>query len=146
MKLTYETGVATMIQFVVLAFLNIASQANSVVTTCRHDGGNCVSNLIVSLLFYLLIAGWFGAVWLLGLLAQNRRSKRLAQLLILAELAIMGIAYANTKLHGDILSRITSLCAIALALWVITLAFRLMRAKGGRVVSHRRTRQRRHGI
>jgi len=144
MKLTYETGIATFIQFILLVFLNIANGANSVVTTCHKDSSNCVSNLIVSLIFFLLVAIWFMCVWLLGYTAQQRRSKRLAQLLIVVEVLILLTALFNARHHTDLLSFATSLIDIALAIWVITLAFRLMRSGGGRVVSKsgQRPRQR----
>ena len=142
MKLTYQTGVATLIQFITLSLLGIANGANSVVTTCRHDGTNCVSNLIVSLIFFILTAAWFGAVWILGYTAQERRSRRLAQLLICAEAFIALIAFFNAKHHNDILSLATSLLDLVLAVWIITLAFRLMLAGGNRVVPRSRSRSR----
>lgn len=144
MKLTYETATATTIQFIVLGLLNIATGVDSVVTTCAHDRADCVSNIIVSLLFYLLIVGWFGMVLALGYLAQERRGKRLAQLLIMAEFAILLVATFNVKLnlkyHNGLLSLITSLLDIALAIWIITLAYRLMRAGGKRITSRKRRR------
>ncbi len=142
MKLTYETAIATFIQFIILSFLGIANGLNSVVTTCRHSSSDCVSNLIVSLIFFILTAVWFGAIWLLGFIAQDRRSKRLAQLLICAECLIALVALFNAKHHTDILSLFTSVIDLVLAIWVIILAYRLMRAGGGRVVSHQRPRRR----
>ncbi|HVA10961.1 MAG TPA: hypothetical protein VNG32_02220 [Candidatus Dormibacteraeota bacterium] len=144
MRLTYQTGIATFIQFITLSLLGIANGANSVVTTCRHDSTNCVSNLIVSLIFFLLTAAWFGVVWVLGYTAQERRSRRLAQLLIAAEGFIALIALFNAKHHTDLLSLATSLLDLCLAVWIIILAFRLMRAGGARVVARPRVRKR-HG-
>jgi drug/metabolite transporter (DMT)-like permease len=144
-KLTYQTAVATLIQFITLSFLGIANGLNSIVTTCRHDGHDCTSNLIVSIIFFILTALWFGAVWILGTLAQERRSKRLALLLIGAELLIAMVAYFNARHHTDALGLATSLIDLALALWIITLALRLVRAKGERITSssgQRRRRQR----
>jgi uncharacterized membrane protein len=138
MKLTYQTAVATLIQFILLSFLGIANGLNSVVSTCRHDGTDCVSNTLVSLIFFILTALWFGAVWLLAYTAQHRRSRRLAQLLIVAELLIALIALFNAKHNTDALSLATSLIDLALAIWIITLAFRLMRSKGKRITKRRR--------
>jgi drug/metabolite transporter (DMT)-like permease len=142
-KLTYQTAVATLIQFITLSFLGIANAMNSIVTTCRHDGHDCISNLIVSIIFFILTALWFGCVWILGTLAQERRSKRLALLLIGAEGIIAMIAYFNARHHTDALSLATSLIDLALALWIITLAFRLVRAKGERITSGSGQRRRR---
>jgi len=142
MKLTYQTGIATFIQFVILSLLGIANGFNSVISTCRHDSTNCVSNLIVSLIFFILTVAWFGAVWVLGYMAQERRNRRLAQLLICAEGLIALIALFNAKHHTDFLSLLTSMLDLGLAIWIVVLAFRLMRAGGGRVVSRQRARRR----
>ncbi len=142
-KLTYQTAIACLIQFIILSFLGIANGLNSVVTTCRHTGSDCVSNLIVSIIFFILTAAWFAAIWLLGYLAQERRSRRLAQLLIMAEVLIALIALFNARHHTDLLSLLTSLIDLALAIWIVTLAFRLMRSGGGRVVTKQRARRRR---
>lgn len=143
MTLTYQTSVATLIQFITLSFLGIANGLNSVVTTCRSETGDCMSNLLVSIIFFIITAVWFGLIWVLGWAAQNRRSKRLAQLLICAEVLIAMVAYFNAKNHPDKLSLFTSVVDLALALWIIYLAFRLMRAGGGRIVARQRTRRRR---
>lgn len=152
MKLKYETGVATLIQLVVLVFLNIATGLTSVVSVCHSDGTNCVSNLLVSLIIFLLISVGFGFVWILGYAAQDRRSKALARMLVLVEafiaLAAFVFTYFNFKTfehkHSGVLSLITSLIALILALWIVTLAFRLSRADGGRIMTTQRSRQRRH--
>ncbi len=145
MKFTYETGIATLVQFVALSFLGIANGLNSVVTTC-HSGKDCVSNLLVSIIFFILTAVWFGCVWLLGYFAQHKRSKRLAQLLICAEALIGLVAAFNAKHHTDVLGLTTSLADLVLAIWVISLAFRLMRADGKRITNRPRQRHRRHTI
>ncbi len=141
MKITYQTSIATFIQFIILSLLGIANGANSVVTTCRHDSTNCVSNLIVSLIFFILTALWFGAIWILGSIAQERRSRRLAQLLIAAEAGIALVAYFNAKHHNNILDLTTSVLDLGLAVWVILLSYRLMRLGGGRAVVRRRRKQ-----
>ena len=142
MKLTYQTAVATLIQFITLSFLGIANALDSIITTCIHQKSECVSNLIVSIIFFILTAAWFGLVWLLGYAAQERRSKRLAQLLICAEGFIALIAFFNAHHHTDILGLLTSLVDLLLAGWIIVLAFRLMRSNGGRVVARSRARRR----
>jgi hypothetical protein len=145
MKLTYETGTATLIQFIVLSLLNIAATLTSIVTTCHHQGANCVGNLLSSIVFYILVVVWFGTVTILGFAAQQKRSRRLAQLLIAAEGLIGLVALFNLKLglhyHNGYLSLITSAADLLLSVWIITLAFRLMKAGGGRVVVSRARRR-----
>ncbi len=146
MKLKYHTAIATFIQFITLSLLNIANGLNSIVTTCRTTETDCVSNSLVSVIFFILATGWFAFIWVLGYLAQERRSKRLAQALIAAEGLIALIAYFNARHHTDWLSLATSLIDLLLAIWIIILAFRLMRAGGGRITSRKRHRQRNHPV
>ena len=142
MHFRYQTAIATLIQFITLTVLGFANGVDSVVTTCHNSSGDCVSNMLVSMIFFILTALWFAAVWILGSAAQERRNKRLAQALIAAEVLIALVAAFNAKHHTDWLGLITSLIDIALAIWVITLAYRLMCSNGGRVVAKPRTRHR----
>jgi hypothetical protein len=134
MKLTYETGTATLIQFLVLGLLNLANGLNSVVTTC-HKGDGCVNGVITSSIFYMLEVAWFGIIFALAWMAQERRSKMLARLLICAEGLVVLVALFSVRHHNDVLSLLTSIIDLLLALWVITLAFRLMRVGNARAVS-----------
>jgi hypothetical protein len=150
MRLKYQTAVATLIQFIVLSLLNLANGSVSIVTTCRHDSSNCVANLLSSAVFYILAVGWFGLLLAVGYLAQEQRNKRLAQALIAGELLTTLVACFNVKLdlgsHTSLLSLslLTSLADILLALWAISLAYRLMRAGGRRITSTARSRNRKH--
>lgn len=137
MKLTYQTATATLIQFITLSFLGMANGLNSVTTTCRHTGKDCISNLIVSIIFFMLTALWFGIIWSVGYMAEQRRSKLLARLLIAMELLVAVVAFFNARHHTDILSLLTSLVDLALAVWIITLAVRLMRSGGKRITRPR---------
>lgn len=143
MKLTYQTGVATLIQLIAGSLLGLANQANSAATTCRA-GEDCIVNILLAIIFFMLTACWFGAVWMLGYWAQERRSGRLAFMLIGAEGLITLVALFNAKGHTDILSLATSIIDIILALWIISLALRLVRSGGKRITSSQRSR-RRHG-
>jgi hypothetical protein len=150
-KLTYQTGIATFIQFLALSFLTLASQLVSVVTTCHKDGSNCISNLITSTILYILVAVVFGSIWLIGSGAQSRRSRRLAQLLICTEgfIGLVALFSLKLSLHGkNVIGIVASSGILALAVWIIILAFRLMRSGGGRVVTQggNRRRQRKHTI
>ncbi|HVA11537.1 MAG TPA: hypothetical protein VNG32_05250 [Candidatus Dormibacteraeota bacterium] len=143
MRLTYETGTAAMIQFIVLGVLNIGTALQSIITTCSHSGGDCVGNLLSSVIYYVLIVGWFGVILLLGFAAQEGRNKRLALSVICAELAVFVVAGYNIKLdhfgfHNGILSLVTSCVDVLLSIWVITIAYRLTKSSGGRVVKRQR--------
>ena len=141
MKLKYETGIATLIQFIIISFLNIATGANSVISTCSKSGtSDCITNLLTSVVYFLLLTAWFGGLWVLGYAAQDRRSKRFAQALIAAEGLVALIALFNAKHHPDFIGLVTSLADLLLALWIIVLAFRLMQAGGKRITIGRRRR------
>lgn len=147
MKLTYQTGIATLIQFLVLSLLTLVSQLVSAVSSCHKDGGNCITNVITSIIFYILVAVAFGTIWLIGYAAQSRRSKRLTQLLICIEgvIALGALFSIKVSVHqasSNIFVLIVSFAILLLAVWIISLAFRLMRAGGGRVVTRQRGRRR----
>jgi hypothetical protein len=137
MRLTYETGIATLIQFIVLAFLNIIDAIYSVIDTCAHSGGSCATNALSSVVFYILIVVWFGFIVGLGFATQSKRSSRYAKFLILAELSVFLVAAYNIKLgiryHNGALSLFTSLIDLIMSVWIMTLAYRLMKSGGARV-------------
>jgi hypothetical protein len=135
MRLRYETGTATLIQFAVVTILGFINQIVSIISTCVKHDGDCVSNSLVSLILVILIAIWLGFISALGYAAQDKRSKRLAQFLIGAEGLNVMISLFNAKHFPNTLGLITSVIDCALAAWVIILAWRLMRADGGRIVS-----------
>lgn len=143
MRLYYRTAIATFIQFVSLSLLGIANGLDSIVTTCSARGSDCVSNVIVSLLFFILTVFWFASIWVLGYSAQERRSRRLAYALIAVEAAVIIVASFNAKHHTNLLSLLTSIVDISLAVWVIVLAFRLSRSRGGRIMARDKAQRRR---
>ena len=142
MKLTYETGIATFTQFVALSLLNIVTQTSSIITTCHTKGESCLTNSLSSIAYFLLIVVWFAIVWQLGYFAQKRRSRRLCLLLIAVEFMVLVVSISNARHHNDVLGLVTSLVDTLLAIWVITLSVRLLRARGGRIVASERSRRR----
>jgi hypothetical protein len=142
MALKYETGIATIAQLIIMTALNFVNGAFTSVQSCTNGGNDCVSNVILNLLFFMLITGWFAFLWILGYTAQDRRSRRMAQILLVAEVLVVLVSLVDARHYPNILGLITSLADAALAAWVALLAFRLMRAKGGRVRSLSRPRRR----
>lgn len=140
MAIKYQTGVSTLIQFLSVTFLNLIALFTTSIGGCIKRPGDCVGDVTLNLLYFLVLSAWFAFIWLLGYTAQDRRSKRLAQLLIAAETIIFLAALLDIKHHNDILGLITSLVDASLAAWTILLAYRLMRAGGGRVTSRARRR------
>ncbi len=133
-KLKYETGIATTVQLIVVTIFNIINGTASSIDQCTNNSGNCVSNIVLSLLYFLVLSVGFFVLWLIGMEAQDKRSKRLAQLLILGELAIAGISIFDlTHQDPSITGRMSSFVDGIFSIWVIILAVHLLRAKGGRV-------------
>lgn len=147
MKLRYETGIAALIQFSVVTILFIINSLASIISTCvKHD--ECFSNTISSLASVVFLAVWLGFVAVIGYAAQDRRSKRLAQMLICFEAINVLISLFDLRHPPNFFGLLTSMIDLALALWVILLAWRLMRADGGRITrsvvpsGHSRARRR----
>lgn len=145
MKLTYQTGIATLIQLIVLSALTFISQIFSVVDTCTKDDGNCLGNLATSIILYLLVAIVFGSIWLIGLGAQHQRSKFWAWLLVCIEGFIALVSLFSIKLslhtHKNILGITASLAIFAISVWTITLAYRVTRFENRRISGGRRRRR-----
>ncbi len=145
MRLTYETGVATLVQFIIASLFILVSQIGSTAASCLKDHGNCVVNTITAIIFFIVVSVVFGAIWIIGYAAQDRRSRRLSRLLICAEGFIGLLALFSLKLNlhtHSIPGFVASIGALVMSIWILTLAFRLMRAGNSRVVSRQRPRQR----
>jgi len=136
-KLPHETGSATTIQFITVTGLNLISSGYSTVQKCTTPGnGSCIGSMIPNLFLFIALAIMFGVIWLIGFIVQDRRSTKVAILLILAELLVLIIGlfdlmHNKTSIFGILLSLVEILSAI----WIIYLASRLIRARGGRVRS-----------
>ncbi len=144
MKIKFETGTATLVQFIALSLLGILNALNSIISTCHSAADECVTNAMLSTIFFMITVFFFAVIWVLGYTVQDRRSKRLAQLLIMVELLIMIVALFNARHHTDILSLFTSVLDFGLAIWVIVSAAILIKYGGKRIVTHRqRPRKRR---
>lgn len=140
MHIKYQTGVTTLAQFVSMAILNLVSMIASSVHSCVKSGSECVGDVTINLLYFLVLAAWFGFVWVLGYAAQDRRSKRIAQVLIIAEVVILLAALLDARHFPNILGLVTSVLDAAFAVWTIVLAWRLIRSNGARVTTTRRRR------
>lgn len=144
MRLTHQTGVSTFIQFLLLSFLALGSQLFSAVSTCHSDSVNCVSNLITSIIFYIVVAVIFGGIWLIGFAAQSSRNKWLTRLLICIEAFIaLGTLFSlKLSLHNkpkNVFAVIAEFVILVVAVWTITLAVQLLQSQGKRISRRRRS-------
>lgn len=145
MRLRYETGVATLIQLVIMMALYVASGVVSIVADCIGNGApECVSNGLVSLILILLQAIWFSFLAAVGYAAQDKRSRKLAGLLIMAQFITLFVSLFEVKQStNNIFILVINLVGVILAGWVIYLGYRLVKAKGGRITSSARSRRKR---
>lgn len=144
MRLTYQTGVATLIQFILVSFFTLGSQTVSTISDCSKDGSNCIIKVITAIVFYIVVAVFFGIIWILGYTAQTRRSKRWTQLLICSEGFVFLLAAFSLKLNLHSRSTsgaVASFFMLVMTTWILSLAFRLLRSGGARV-TRQRTRPR----
>jgi hypothetical protein len=139
MRIRYETGIVTLVQFIVMSLLSLANSLNSIISTCVSGTGQCIENMIPSIILFILIAVWFAFIWVLGYTVQERRGRKLPAVLICAEGAIALIALFSIMHHVDALSLITSMIDLAFAVVVGLLALRIFIA-GERRVGSRRSR------
>lgn len=138
MQIRYETSVATLVQFLVGTALTFLTGATSIIGGCRSGGGaDCVSNAFVSLLFVILVVVVYGFLFGLGYVAQERRSSRLALLLIGAEAFAALIFLFDARQAPGLVDKATNAVSFLIAAWVIFVAFNLYRAKGARIVKVR---------
>ncbi len=134
LKLKYETGVAASIQFVIVTVMNFIDGVSGSIHQCTSNRSSCTSNIVLALIYFVVISVCFGILMLAGFAAQDRRSKRISQLLIIGEVLVLLISlYGLTHQNYSLIGRINSLVDGITALWVSALAFKLMRAKGGRI-------------
>jgi hypothetical protein len=139
MRLRYETGTATLIQFGVVTLLGLMTQVIGIVKSCLEDSSQCVGDSMLSLVFVILMAAWLGIVSVIGYAAQDKRSRKIATVLIGCEVLILGVASFNAQHSTVLFDKLTSVVDAAIAIWIIVLAFRLVRAGSSRIVARQRT-------
>ena len=137
LKLKYETGIAATIQFIALTILDFISGVSTSVTQCVNGSGSCAGDVALAIFYFIVITVLFGILWLAGFAAQDRRSRRIAQALILAEgfVFLVGL-YDFTKHRHSLIGSLISLVEIITSVWIAWLALRIILARGGRVRRH----------
>lgn len=142
MHIRYETGIATLVQFIVTAGLSFVSGLASVISGCTSGANaDCVTNAFVSLVLIMLTVAALAVIAVLGYVAQARRSVRLAWLLMLIEAGTALIYLFDAKQSPALIERITNFIALLIALWVGIVAWQLSRLRGGRAVKPRARRR-----
>lgn len=134
MKLQYQTATATFIQLAVMTLLIVIGGIKDVASNCENSM-ECVTNSFLWIIIIFILAGWYLTLFAIGYFAQERRSHRLARLLIAGELFTVFVALMLVKNPSSIYSGVSAGVALALGLWIILLAWRLNKARGGRITA-----------
>lgn len=147
MRLRYETGTATLIHFIVMMLFAFVNTIMDIIDKCKDSPpSSCLQDSGISLIYVLLLAGWFGFLCVLGYAAQQNRNPKIAFTLMGAEAMVLLIALFNVQhYNGEAntpLEFLNSIVDAAFAAWIILLAFRLTRARGGRITAKGRARKR----
>jgi len=127
MKIRYQTGTATIVQLVVMLLLNFATALQAIITSCVHHD-SCVSGIVINFLFLIVLAVWLMLLAALGYMAENRRSRKFALVLLAGEALVAVVTFFNIRHFPNILGLITSIVDFSMAIWVIILAYRLRKS------------------
>ena len=139
--LRYQTGTASLIQLAVVVFLVVINNLVTLVGACSNSN-ECAMTALFSMIFIVMTAIWFFVLSAIGYAAQERRSRKLAFLLIAGQLATIGIAYGFLKHPANWFGGLSAFVVLVVAVWIIVLAWRLAQARGGRVVARTSARPR----
>lgn len=140
MKLRYNTGQATIVQFIAVMLLGFVSSTISLFQAVDSEGsGSFATNLLLTVFILILQAVWLGFICVVGFAAQDKRNRSLALLLIGLEGINLVVAFMNIRHPGNPVAFLASLTHILIALYIIWLAYEIYRARGKRIVSRTRT-------
>lgn len=122
-------------QFAVVTIFGLLTQLGPAIGDCVKSRGDCTNEVMSSLLYVVLLGVWLIFVSVIGYAAQDRRNRRMAQLLIACEGFIGLISLFNARHFPSILGLISSLVNFGFAVLAIYLAWNIIRSGGGRIVS-----------
>ncbi len=130
----YQTSTATFVQLAVMTLLVIMGGIADVAKNCEN-ASECLTNSFLWIVIAFMIACWYAVLFAIGYFAQEKRSYKLARILILGELFTAFVALMFLRTPSSLLGVITSGAAIVLALWAIVLAYRIYKARGSRITT-----------
>lgn len=136
MTLRYQTATATFVQLAVMTLLVIVGGIMDVAKNCENSS-ECVVNSFLWIIIAFMLAGWYAVLFAIGYFAQEKRSYKLARLLIAGELFTAFISLMLIRNPSSHYSRFGALIALLLAVWVMVLAWRIYKARGSRITTAR---------
>lgn len=140
MKLRYNTGQATVLQFIVVMLFGFVTNTISIIQAMgREESGSFATNLLLTVVILIFQAVWLGFICVVGFAAQDKRNRSLALLLIALEAASFVVALFNLRHPGNAVAFVASLSHMIIAAYVAWLAFEIYRARGKRIVSRTRS-------
>jgi hypothetical protein len=142
MRLHYQTGTASFIQLAAVMFLIVINNVMAFILACTQASSECAITAMFSLIFIIMAGFWFFGLSALGYAAEERRSSKLAYALIVGQLMTIAAAFGFFQHPSNWFGALSALVVMVFSAWVILLAWRLSRAKGGRIVYRPRKRLR----
>lgn len=141
MLLRTHTSLATFIQLAVMTLLVVVGGLMDVIKNCESSN-ECVTNSFLWIIIAFMLAIWYFGLFGLGYLTHEKRSRRLAKFLIAGELFTFFVALMFMKNPSSTYSAVGAGVALFFAAWIILLAWRVYKAKGGRITNTKATNTR----
>lgn len=134
MTLRYQTATVTFIQLAIMTLLVVVGGIMDVIKNCENST-ECVTNSFLWIIIAFMLACWYAALFAIGYFTQEKRSYKLARLLIAGELFTAFVALMLAKNPSSTYSRVGALVALFFAVWTIVLAWRIYKARGSRITT-----------
>ena len=123
-------------QLIGVVLLVIINNIIILIESCK-SAPECAAAAMFSLFFVVSTAVWFGFLSMIGYKAEEQRSHKAAYALIVGEVATAAAAYGFFSNPGGFFGKLSAFLVLVSCGWVVYLAWRLARARGGRIVAHR---------
>ena len=134
MTLRHQTSAATFTQLAVMTLLVIIGGVKDVASNCEN-ASECVTNSFLWIIIIFMLAGWYVALFALGYFAQEKRSYKLARVLIAGELFTAFVALMFVRHPSSFYGGFSAFVALIFALATTVFAYRIYKARGSRITT-----------
>ena len=140
-NLRSQTGAATLAQLAAVMFFLVISAVIELIKNC-DIGSQCVANSFLWLVILFMAGIWLFALSLLGYAVEMKRRPLPTKILIVGELITAFVAFMTVTHPSGPFTAFAAAITLAISLATAYMAWRVLQARGGRVVT--RTRRRPH--
>lgn len=136
---SYQTGMASLIQLIIVAILGIPRELVSIINSCQNGKTACFDSLFFSAIIYVLLVVWFSVMAAIGYFAEDTRNPKFAYSIIFCEIITFTIViFVNFVSETNYILKSVSLIYGLLSLWIIYLAIKLINSHGKRMTRRSR--------